>query len=164
MPSRVIAVATPRRQREGANDGVETHCLKERGRLDLADDLVLLADVSDVKPAAPLTLACARRFRSAMPSVYSGRCAALNVASARSMKERAPACAAPGRPSTAGRIRDVRAETTSAWAGVNARVWVATFADVCWLAKASASSTSNRSAAAHAAPAAMAALRNALRA
>src|SRR5262245_14666060 len=42
MPSRVITVAAPRRQREGPDDSVKTDCLKEWSGFDLANDLVLL--------------------------------------------------------------------------------------------------------------------------
>ena len=42
VPAGVVAIAAPRRQREGADDGVEAGRLKERRLLDLVDQLVLL--------------------------------------------------------------------------------------------------------------------------
>src|SRR5438270_13302320 len=42
VPSRVVAITAPRRQREHADDGVETERGKERCLLDLAENLVLL--------------------------------------------------------------------------------------------------------------------------
>jgi hypothetical protein len=42
VPSHVVAVASPRRQREGTDDGVHAYGLKERSGFDLAYHLVLL--------------------------------------------------------------------------------------------------------------------------
>ncbi len=87
VPAGVVAVAAPRRQREGADDGVEARGLEERRLLDVVEQLVLLRGRQRGEAGAPLP-PCARRGDSGRPRrrrrVFF--CAALNVASARSMK------------------------------------------------------------------------------